>query len=164
MAVTSAANKPDIAPAERALVIKRTFDAPRDLVWKVWSDPAHSKQWWGPKGFTAPLVEIDGRPGGKWRAHMRSPDGMDFWQHGVFREVVPPERVSYTFIWDQEPDHEMLVTVTFAERGRKTEMTFRQTGFKSLPEREGHEGGWSEAFDRFAALLEELNGGSNAGR
>ncbi|GAC1483132.1 MAG: hypothetical protein NVS1B5_01960 [Gemmatimonadaceae bacterium] len=84
MAVTSAANKPDVAPAERTLVIKRTFDAPRDLAWKAWSDPEHAKQWWGPKGFTAPLVEIDGRPRGKSRAHMRSPDGRDLWQYACF--------------------------------------------------------------------------------
>jgi uncharacterized protein YndB with AHSA1/START domain len=163
MAATSAANKRDAASAERTLVIKRILDAPRDLVWRVWSDPEQAKQWWGPNGFTAPVVELDTRPGGKWRACMRSPDGKDMWQHGVYREIVPPEKISFTFMWDEQPDHEMLITVTFAERGKKTEMTFSQGIFKSVEERNGHEDGWSQSFDRFAAYLKTV-GGSNARR
>ena len=162
MAAPSAANKRDATSAEQTLVIKRTFDAPRDLVWKVWSDPEQAKKWWGPDGFTAPVVELDARPGGKWRALMRSPDGKDVWQHGVYREIVPPEKVSFTFIWDEQPDHEMLVTVTFAERGKKTEMTFRQGIFKSVEDRNGHQGGWSQSFDRFAAYLKTVKGDKHA--
>jgi uncharacterized protein YndB with AHSA1/START domain len=155
MSATSAPNKREAAQAERTLVIKRTFDAPRDLVWSAWSDPEQSKQWWGPNGFTAPVVEMDQRPGGKWRALMRSPDGVEMWQHGVYREIVPPEKVSFTFIWDEQPDHEMLVTITFSERGNKTDMVFRQEGFTSANERNDHEGGWSQSFDRFAAYLKK---------
>ncbi|HEX9085232.1 MAG TPA: SRPBCC domain-containing protein [Gemmatimonadaceae bacterium] len=162
MAAPSAANKRDTASAEPTLVIKRTFDAPRDLVWKVWSDPEQAKKWWGPDGFTAPVVELDARPGGKWRALMRSPDGKDIWQHGVYREIVPPEKISFTFIWDAQPDHEMLVSITFAERGKKTEMTFRQGLFESADERNGHEGGWSQSFDRFAAYLKTMKGDKHA--
>jgi len=147
-----------------ALVIKRTLDAPRDLVWKVWSDPEHAKQWWGPKGFTLPFVEMDQRSGGKWRAQMRSPDGKDMWQHGVYREIVPPEKTVYTFIWDSEPEHEMLVTVEFAERGNKTEMTFRQEGFSSVEDKDGHEDGWNQTFDRMAAYIKNTHGGKNARR
>ena len=149
--------------APHALVIKRTFDAPRDLVWKVWSDPGQAKEWWGPNGFTLPFVEMDQRPGGKWRAQMRSPDGKDFWQHGVYREIVPPEKTVYTFIWDAEPDQEMLVTVLFVARGNKTEMTFSQEGFKSADEKSGHEDGWKQTFDRMSAYIKTL-GGRNAGR
>ncbi|HMI45745.1 MAG TPA: SRPBCC domain-containing protein [Gemmatimonadaceae bacterium] len=141
--------------AERTLVIKRTFDAPRELVWKAWTDVKQAKQWWGPKGFTAPLVELDNREGGLWRARMRSPDGKDYWQHGVTREIVPPERLSFTFIWDEHPEEEMLVTVTLVDRGGKTEMTFRQEGFKSVEDRDGHEGGWNESFDRLVAYLKK---------
>ena len=162
MPASNTASKRPSAPAEQTLVIKRTFDAPRDLVWKVWSDPEQAKKWWGPDGFTAPVVELDARPGGKWRALMRSPDGKDVWQHGVYREIVPPEKVSFTFIWDEQPDHEMLVTVTFAERGTKTEMTFRQGIFKSVEDRNGHEGGWSQSFDRFAAYLKTVKGDKHA--
>lgn len=149
--------------APQALVIKRMFEAPRDLVWKVWSDPNQAKEWWGPNGFTLPFVEMDQRPGGKWRAHMRAPDGKDFWQHGVYREIVPPEKTVYTFIWDAEPDQEMLITVLFAARGNKTEMTFRQEGFKSADEKAGHEDGWKQTFDRMSAYIKTL-GGRNAGR
>ncbi|PYO49356.1 MAG: hypothetical protein DMD72_05185, partial [Gemmatimonadetes bacterium] len=98
MPTKNAASKPakptkrvGASSAAPALVIKRTFDAPRDLVWKVWSDPDGARNWWGPNGFTLPFVEMDQRPGGKWRARMVSPDGKDFWQHGVYREIVPPE-------------------------------------------------------------------------
>lgn len=161
----SAASKParKTAGAQKALIIKRTFDAPRDLVWKVWSDPNQAKEWWGPRGFTLPFLEMDQRPGGKWRAQMRSPDGKDMWQHGVYREIVPPEKTVYTFIWDAHPEQEMLVTVEFAERDNKTDMTFRQEGFSSAEEREGHEDGWNQTFDRLALYLNS-QGGRNAGR
>jgi uncharacterized protein YndB with AHSA1/START domain len=161
---TKTANQRTAAPAERSLVIKRTFDAPRNLVWKVWSDAEQAKQWWGPKGYTAPVVELDTRPGGKWRAVMRSPEGKELRQHGIYREIVPPEKVSFTSIWDEEPQHEMLVTITFADRGDKTEMTFRQGEFRSVEERDGHQEGWGQSFDRFGAYLKTINGDSNARR
>ena len=148
--------------ADDTLVIKRTFDAPRDLVWKAWAEVEHAKRWWGPKGFTAPVVELGTRPGDKWRAKMVSPDGKEYWQHGVLREIVPPERLSYTFIWDEHPDEQMLVTVTFAERAGKTEMVFRQEGFKSVEERDGHDDGWNESLDRLSAYLNTMRGGSRA--
>ena len=162
MPASNTANKHRAAPAEQTLVIKRTFDAPRDLLWKVWSDPVQAKNWWGPNGFTAPVVELDVRPGGKWRAMMRSPDRKELWQHGVYREIVPPEKISFTFVWDENPQDETLITITFAARGNKTEMVFRQGAFKSIEDREGHEGGWNESFDRFAAYLKKLGGRTNA--
>ena len=161
---SSRRDKSEASSRAPTLVIKRTFEAPRDLVWKVWSDPDQAKHWWGPKGFTLPFVEMDQRVGGKWRAQMRSPDGKDYWQHGVYREIVPPEKTVYTFIWDSEPEHEMLVTVTFATRGNKTEMTFKQEGFKSADEKAGHEDGWNQTFDRLVAYLKTLQGGKNARR
>jgi uncharacterized protein YndB with AHSA1/START domain len=147
-----------------ALVIKRTFNVPRELVWKVWSDPTHAKEWWGPSGFTLPFLEMDQRVGGEWRAMMRSPEGKEMWQHGVYRELIPPEKTIYTFIWDAQPEDEMLVSVVFKEKGDKTEMAFTQEGFKSVEEREGHNGGWSQTFDRLAAYLEKISGGRNARR
>ena len=135
------------------LVITRIFDAPRQLVWKAWTDPEHAKAW-GPKGFTTPEREMDFRPGGAWHAVMVSPWGEVFRQHGVVREVVPLERLVFTFVWDESPENEMLVSVTFADRGAKTEMTFRQTGLVSAASRDGHEVGWNEAFDRLAELLD----------
>jgi uncharacterized protein YndB with AHSA1/START domain len=148
------------APADRELVITRVFDAPRELVWRVWTDPAHARAWMGPRGFTAVHQEQDGRPGGAWRLCLR-PDGggPDLWQGGVNREIVPPERLVFTFAWDA-PDGgrgpETLVTVTFAEKDGKTEMTFRQSPFTSVEERDGHRGGWNSAFDRLAGEVERV--------
>ena len=146
------------------LVIKRSYDAPIDVVWEAWADPAQARVWWGPKGFTAPLVELDERPGGQWRAKMVAPDGTEFWQHGVYREIVPGKRIVYTFIWDQEPNHEMLVTVEFSAKGNKTEISFQQTGFKSDGERDGHKGGWSESFGRLGEYLEQGTGKKTTAR
>src|SRR6266403_1138213 len=162
MPASNTANKRAAAPAEKTLVIKRTFDAPRDLLWKVWSDPVQAKNWWGPEGFTAPVVELDLRPGGKWLAMMRAPDGKELWQHGVYREIVPPEKINFTFIWDEHPEHEMLITITFAARGNKTDMVFRQGVFTSVEDRNGHEGGWNQSFDRFAAYPKTVGGRTNA--
>jgi uncharacterized protein YndB with AHSA1/START domain len=162
MPASTTANKHRAAPAEQTLVIRRTFDAPRDLLWKVWSDAEQAKNWWGPEGFTAPVVELNVRPGGKWRAMMRSPDGKELWQHGVYREIVPPEKTSFTFIWDENPEAETLVTITFEARGNKTDMVFRQTPFTSVEDRNAQEGGWNESFDRFAAYLKKVGGRTNA--
>ena len=137
------------------LVITRVFDAPRDLVWRAWSEREHATQW-GPRGFTTPEREMDLRPGGAWHARMISPDGQEFRQHGIVLDVVPPERLVFTFVWDASPDEEMLITVTLAERGEQTEMMFRQTGFVTVASRDGHEGGWNEAFDELADVVRRI--------
>ena len=88
-------------PTERVLVIDRVFDAPRERVWKAWADPAQAKRWMGPHGFTATHLEGELRPGGAWRACLRrDADGEELWQGGVYREVVEPERLVFTFAWD----------------------------------------------------------------
>jgi len=141
---------------ELELLITRVFDAPRARVWQAWADPEQMKQWSAPRGFTIPVSEGELRPGGKWRACMRKPDGTDLWLGGVYREVIEPERMVFTHAWDDQngkPGPETLVTVTFIERGGKTEMNFRQTGFDSAGERDGHAGGWSECFDRLDEIL-----------
>src|SRR5687767_7564343 len=83
-------------PADREVVITRVFDAPRELVFKAWTEPEHFMRWWGPRGFTAPVCNIDARPGGVFHCCMRSPEGQDFWSKGTYREVVPPERIVVT--------------------------------------------------------------------
>jgi len=144
--------------AETELVIRRVFDAPRALMFKLWTEREHAVHWWGPKHFTVPHLETDVRPGGAWRACLRSPEGRDYWQHGVFREIVAPERLVFSFIWDDEPDHEMLVTVTFADHSGKTEMTFRQAPFTSVESRDSHVEGWNECFDRLEAYVARSSG------
>jgi len=81
---------------EHELVPTRVFDAPRELVWKVWTDPKHVARWWGPHGFTNPVCELDVRPGGAIRIHMRGPDGTVYPMTGVYLEVVEPERIVFT--------------------------------------------------------------------
>jgi uncharacterized protein YndB with AHSA1/START domain len=112
--------------ADRELVFKRVFDAPRELVFAVWTDPEHLAQWWGPNGFTTTISEMDVRPGGVWRLVMHGPDGKDYKNRIIFLEVMKPERLVYR----HQPEHgtepvTFETTVTFAERGGKTEMTFR---------------------------------------
>jgi len=110
--------------AEREIVTTRVFDAPRELVFKAWTDPKHVAQWWGPKGFTTTIHEMDVRPGGVWRFIMHGPDGTDYNNSIVFDEIVKPERLVYTHGSDDEPE-QFRVTVTFAEHGGKTKLTMR---------------------------------------
>jgi uncharacterized protein YndB with AHSA1/START domain len=144
-------------PVERELVIERVFNAPRDLVFKAWTDPDHIAKWFGPRDHPAREVNVDVRPGGQWRGCLRSTEtGNDLWLGGVYREVVPPERLVFTFAWEEEGERglETVVTITLAEQGGKTLMTFRQVPFQSAGELDGHRGGWTSTFDRLDDLLQ----------
>jgi uncharacterized protein YndB with AHSA1/START domain len=154
-----------------ALVIERVFDAPRELVWKAWSDPAMAMRWWGPRGFTAPAAEIDFRVGGKMLLAMQSPDfneGRPIWSVGVYKEIVPFERIVVTDSFADEngnvvpathygmPDSfplEMLVTVTFEDLGGKTKMTLRHEGLPAGDMLDGAGTGWNESFDKLAEAV-----------
>jgi uncharacterized protein YndB with AHSA1/START domain len=152
MAATSGGSR----TAERELVIERVFDAPRELVFRAWTDIDHLRKWFGPKWHPATHVAMDVRPGGRWRACLRSTEtGNNLWLGGVYREIVPPKRLAFTFAWEEEGERglETLVEITLAERNGKTHMTFRQTPFQSDGERDGHRGGWSSTFDRLEELL-----------
>jgi len=155
--VSAHAEAPDAA--ELVLVIERVFAAPRELVFRAWTEREHLMRWGAPHGFVVTHCEADPRPGGFWRACMRSPEGKEHWNGGVYREVLAPERLVYTLAWDDEagrPGHAMLITVTFAEEDGKTRMTFRQEGFESVASRDGHRGGWSEVFEKLAEHLARL--------
>jgi uncharacterized protein YndB with AHSA1/START domain len=142
------------------LVINRVFDAPRDLVFMAWTRFDHAMHW-APKGFTITEFRMDLRPGGAWRLVMRSAEGKDYPQGGVIREVIPPERLVYTFAWDESPEEETLIELTLVERGGKTEMTFRQSGFRTVESRNGHAEGWGEAFDSLAEAVARAAGRMN---
>jgi uncharacterized protein YndB with AHSA1/START domain len=144
------------APADRVLTITRTFDAPRELVFKVWTQPEHLVRWWAPKGFTTPCCTIDVQPGGAYRTLIRSAKGKDIWMRGVYREVTEPERLVFTFAWEDEkgqPGYETLVTVSFADQDGKTRLTFEQGVFETVADRDSHLGGWSEFMDHLAEYL-----------
>lgn len=141
------------------LVMTRVFDAPRELVFKAWTEPQHLVHWSCPQGFTLTHCAGDLRPGGAWRSCMHAPDGRDLWLGGVYREIASPERLVFTHAWDDaqgNPGHETIVTVTLVERGGKTEMTFRQAEFDSVGERDGHRGGWTECFEKLAGYVTAL--------
>ncbi|HTF32610.1 MAG TPA: SRPBCC domain-containing protein [Myxococcota bacterium] len=141
------------------LTITRVFDAPRALVFKVWTDARHLAQWWGPKGFTNPRCETELRPGGAIRIDMQGPDGVTYPMTGVFHEIIEPERLFFTTCAHADengnPRLEVLNTVSFAERNGKTVVTLRAVVVKSTPEvlaaLEGMEEGWSQSLDRLAA-------------
>ena len=139
------------------LVLTRVFDAPRNLVFAAWTEPEHLERGQGaPRGFTVTTHEVEIRPGGAYRICMRSPEGVDLWLQGVYREVVRPERLVFTHSWldtSGKPDQETLVTITCTERGQKTEITLRQTGFKSVESRDGHMLGWTSQLDGLAEYL-----------
>jgi uncharacterized protein YndB with AHSA1/START domain len=123
----ASSRNPIVEPAERELVITRVFDAPRELVFKAWTDPRHAIKWWGPRDYPATHLEMDVRPGGTWRKHLTSTQtGKELRQRGVFREVVAPERLVFTYAWEEEGERglETLVTVTLAEQ-QQTLMTAR---------------------------------------
>ena len=144
---------------ERTLILSRVFDAPRPLVFKVWTQPEHLARWWGPRGFTLISYKTDVRPNGTYRFGVRSPENTEHWAHGTYREVIPPERLVFTHAWehpDGSPKHETMVTLTFVEQGEKTKLTLRQTLFESVTARDLHRGGWSSTFDLLAEYLATL--------
>jgi uncharacterized protein YndB with AHSA1/START domain len=146
--------------AERELVITRILDAPRQLVFQAWTEPDRAVRWWGPQGFTTLYCDMDVRPGGAFRVCMRSPEGVEHWKQGVYREVVEPERLVFTFAWEDaegRPGHQTLVTVTFAEHGGKTELTLRQAVFETVAARDVHRHGWASTLERFAEYLADAS-------
>jgi uncharacterized protein YndB with AHSA1/START domain len=170
--MTQESSKPTTTAAENALVIERVFDAPRELVWKAWTEPERLMRWHGPKDFTCPHYEADFRVGGKYLACMHGPPGSDFdrdfWSTGVYREIVPLERIVCTDSFADEKGNvvpathygmegdfplEMLVTVTFEDLGGRTKMTLRHEGLPAGEMREGAGGGWNESFDKLAEYL-----------
>lgn len=138
------------------LVITRLLDAPRSLVFKAWTEPEHLVRWLGPKDFTASAVRIDLRPGGAWSAVITSPEGKSYGMAGAYQEVAPPERLVFTFAWDEDNAERMLIALTFREHDGRTEMTFRQTGFRSVESRDSHRDGWNECFDKLPAALAQI--------
>ena len=155
-------------PVEEVLVIIRLFDAPRELVWKAWTEPETSMKWWGPKGFTCPVCRIDLRVGGAYFNCMRSPEGKDYWSTGVYREIVPPKRLVCTDSFADGQGNivpathygmsadfplEMLVTVTFEEQDGKTRLTLRHAGLPPGEDLDNCRVGWNESFDKLAEVL-----------
>lgn len=156
---------------EKELVIERIFDAPRELVWRAWTEPDLMMRWWGPKGFTSPVCTIDLRVGGVYHNCMRSPDGKDYWTTGVYREIVTYERIVCTDNFSDEEGNvvpasyygmggdwplEMLITVTFEEQDGKTKLTLRHAGIPSGTDSDSAQQGWNQSLDKLAAIQNQL--------
>jgi uncharacterized protein YndB with AHSA1/START domain len=154
--------------ASRELVITRIFDAPRELVWKAWTEPERFMRWWGPKDFTSPLCKIDLRVGGRYIWCMRWPDGRDSYTTGEYREIVPLERLVYTDSFADAEGNvvpatyygmaadiplEMQVTVTFEDHDGKTKMTLTHAAFPAGEMSEMTSVGWNQSFDKLAESL-----------
>jgi len=152
------------------LRIQRIIDAPRELVWKAWTDPETISRWWGPAGFTAPVIKVELREGGRYLFDMRSPEGRDFWSTGEYREIVPTERLVFTgsfadargnvvpastYGMSGDWPRELLMTVTFEEHGGGTKMTLQEAGIPAGDVLDMTEAGWNESLDRLEKVLEE---------
>jgi uncharacterized protein YndB with AHSA1/START domain len=164
---------------EHEIVITRIFDAPREEVWKAWTDPNRVKRWWGPETFTSPSCAIDLRVGGRFLFCMRSPDGKDFWTTGVYREIVSFERIVCTNCFADKKGNvvpathygmegdfalEMLMTVTFEEIRGKTKMTLRHRGHSGGELGRMAKLGWNGSFDKLAESLKSSSGEGGTAR
>ena len=149
------------AAAKYDLVLERTFDAPIELVWQAWTDPAQLAQWWGPKCFTNPVCRADVRPGGKIYVEMRAPDGTVYPMSGTYEEVVKPERIVFkSGALDEKgnPKFEIHTAVTFTEVNGKTALkleakVLNMTSADAEQHLSGMRMGWSQSLDRLAALV-----------
>jgi uncharacterized protein YndB with AHSA1/START domain len=168
------------AADERDVVVTREFDAPREVVWRAWTEPEHFTRWWGPHGFTTPVCEMDLRPGGAYRIVMRGPDGTELPHWGEFLEVAPPERLVFTqdLAGQQLPEEwydrafpgrepgvppalTNVTTVTFRDLGGGTRLEIRSR-WDSRAIRDALAGigiyqGWGESLERLDALVAGMN-------
>ena len=146
-------------PSDRVLRITRLFDAPRSLVFKAWTDRDHLMQWFGPRGFTMTMCQMDQRPGGIYRFGMRSSEGSEHWLKGVYREIVEPEKLAFTYAWTDSQGNptrpETLLVLTFEDEQGKTRMTLHQSVFESASACEMHRQGWTTALDCLAEFVEK---------
>jgi uncharacterized protein YndB with AHSA1/START domain len=147
-------------PSDREIMMVRTFDAPRRVIFEALSKCEHVRQWYGPRGYEFTKCELDFRPGGKWRFVHRAPDGGEHAFRGEIREIVPNERVVQTFEYEGLPGHISVETLTLTEKDGKTIWTTRSV-FDSKEDRDGMlqsgmEGGANETMDRLEEYLPEL--------
>jgi uncharacterized protein YndB with AHSA1/START domain len=151
------------------LVITRIFDAPRELVWKYWTEPERVKTWWGPRTYTAPFAKIDARVGGKILMAMRPPEGKDVWSVGTYKEFVEPQRIVVTDSFADEKGNivpgteygmgedfpmEALITIGFEEKGGKTTMSMVHSGLPESTTKDAGQG-WNESFDKLAEAIHD---------
>ena len=137
-----------------ALEVRRTFAAPPERVFAAWTTPEELKRWAGPGQMECPVTEVDLRVGGRFRIHMRAPNGSEHRVIGTYREIDPPRRLVYT--WTAETDPvvaDTVVTVEFHDRGGKTEVVLRHEGLPNEDKRNRHEAGWTGCLEKLATIV-----------
>jgi uncharacterized protein YndB with AHSA1/START domain len=148
-------------PSDREIVMTRTFDAPRDLVFEAHSSCEHMRNWWGPRKYDVASCEIDFRPGGSWRVVHKTADGSEeYGFHGEYREIVRPERIVWTFEYEGMPGHVSVETLTLEEYDGKTTVTATAV-YDTVEDRDGMlqsgmEEGAEESYERLDEYLETL--------
>jgi len=145
-------------PAGWELHIERVFDAPRALVFEMWSKREHLERWWKPTGFTLPFCDMDFRPGGKWNFIFRG-YGMEHRCDSVYREIIVPERIVFVGTVTPFPG-EVHTTLTFSEQDGKTLLTVHQIHTVEIPSTKDAQIGWTQTLDNLEALLAEKQGAS----
>jgi uncharacterized protein YndB with AHSA1/START domain len=152
--------KPHIKLAECDVTVTRVFDAPRDLVFRMWTDPAHLMRWWGPRGYTNPVCELDARIGGSIFVRMRAPSGGVVLMNGAFRDIVEGERLAFSAVvamLDGDALFEGLVTATFEDDDGRTRLTVREQAVglvpAAVPILTGMESSWTESLKRLATSI-----------
>ena len=161
MMINNEVQKPDDA----TLILQRMLNAPQERAFQVWTSPEHIQQWMQPEpGMVVPLASMDLRVGGKYRIQMKTPDGEFFTAVGVFKEVKPPERLVYTWDWEQDGSgaefgevegKPSLITVEFLKRGERTELVLTHSRFATVESRDSHARGWGRIAESFAKFVEK---------
>lgn len=144
---------------DRTLTMRRTFDAPIQLVWDAWTQPEHIARWWGPQGMETNVLEHDFRVGGRWKYTMKMPNGSDFISEGMYSEIIHLQKIVTTA--DFKPMTEgVILSASFEEAGDKTQFVFEvihdTVEYKALQEKMGFEKGWGSTFDRLSSFLTSL--------
>jgi uncharacterized protein YndB with AHSA1/START domain len=144
-----------VGSGDLTLEMKRVLPVAPSVVFRAFSDPTELGKWWGPEGFTIPSVDFDPRVGGTYRIEMEPPGGDPFHLVGEFREVDPPARLAFTFVWEPaDPDDvETLVGLSFRDLDGSTEVAFTQGSFKTEERRALHRDGWTDSFDKLERHL-----------
>jgi uncharacterized protein YndB with AHSA1/START domain len=143
-------------PADREIRVERVFDAPRDRVFAVYTDPELIPEWWGPRGTTTVVDRMDVKAGGDWRFVIRTADGSEEGFRGTYREITPPERIVQTFEWEGMPGHVSVETATFEDLGDRTKVTATSL-FHTTEERDGMlASGMEQGLNETYARLDEV--------
>ncbi len=146
--------------AGERLVIRRTFAAKRERIWQAFTDAEEAMQWSHPENMSTKEFTADLRVGGAFRLTMVKPDGEEYSAKGIYREITPPEKLVYTWTWEEDTpqeEHETLLTIELRALGDDTELTLTHENLKSVESRDGHEVGWNEFLNNLGSHLASMS-------